>query len=510
MKQIQVQSGPAPINEKSKNLVTKVIAEVYSKHSQFRASTSFLFRINNDLINRYSTLSYSLLGGVFSRRTAAGLISLIAFGSLGFAAETNSVSNASTQSDVQQLRDEVKALREELKAIKDARSFPISLSSTNSSTTNSTSQAKSGVEAADVDALKDVLDEKIIRSLRSRYTVNFSGYVIAGYSSVPSKSDTFSPVSGGLSLSGFVREDPSTDGDLKYKLSLATYSKSGTLPAGVNATDANLTWDLLTTKGNLDPAFTTSLTLGQQLVPYGSDNQATEDKIPTIRKAQYLSNLGISRDIGLVDQGGLFNYTDPASGIVTPYVGYWLGVLNGSGANTIDNNHGVDFVGKLQFSPFPNYFSNFRGLKIGGDYYEGNLGPSVASEAVTKRRYGADIEWLRKPFLLTGEYVHGIDGRVQSDSYVGTLFWSPNTLPDFQPWIRYDRYEDNATFANSKNIYSIGLNYFLYQVEPVTRRVYETTKTERVVKLQLGYDYIDQLKYTAGNHQITGQVTVSF
>jgi hypothetical protein len=287
-----------------------------------------------------------------------------------------------------------------------------------------------------------------------------------------------------------------------------------------------------------------SLQLGQFLTPYGLENVATENNRPTINVAQYVTDLGFGRDIGFIATGGLVNRNDPISTTV-PLVGYTVGVFNGAGPNTIDNNTGVDFLGRLTYTPFYKYSGTFRNLTFGGNWYEGNLGPS-SGQLPTKRRYGLDASWLRKPFLLTFEWVHSEDGFdgdsvsplkgfstmaptapvASSDSYVGTLFWTPATLPDFQPWVRFDRWEPTAFgnytpaglesanaagFGNiSRNIYSIGFNWFIWQVEPITRRVYAAPPTERVLKLQMGYSRTEQEDYAGAKNEIDALITFNF
>lgn len=464
------------------------------------------------------------------------------------------------RSEVQSLRDELNNLRQELKATKAevaAKSFNASSNSTN---------GEPSIGQSDADALKDVLNEQILRDVGTKgssaangsHLVTLTGGGIARFADTPSKALNFSIPNATLTLSGALRDDPSSDGNVSYNLSVLGATGTGTA-SSIALSDVYLQWDIKTAKLELEPAYTLSLKLGQQLVPFGLDNINGELARPTIYTAQYLSGIPTAsgatfgRDIGFTAQGGFFNYSDPTGGAtlnplsgntaasaVNPVVGYTVGVFNGAGANTVvATNSSVAFVGKVVVTPFPEYFSNFRNLSFGFDYYEGNLGPSESHFLPTKRRYGPEFQWLRKPFLFTFEYIHsedGFDGVTYStaapqtvtanasgwrtsDSYVGTLFWTPTTLPDFQPWVRFDYYDPSWTTttaplwndSNAKRIYTVGLNYFLYQVEPVTRRSYGTTKTERVIKLQLAYDYIDYIRQNyGGNHRVTGQVVFSF
>ena len=458
------------------------------------------------------------------------------------------------KSEVQSLRDELKSLRQELKETK----AEIAARTLNAASAANSTNNEPSIQQSDLDALKDVLNEQILRDVGTKgssaangaHLVSVTGGGIARFADTLSKSLNFSIPSATLGFTGALRDDPSSDGNVTYNVSVLGSTGTGSA-SSLALSDIYLQWDLKTAKLELEPAYTLSLRAGQQLVPYGLDNINGELARPTIYTAQYLSGIPgtFGRDIGVIAQGGFLNHNDPTGGAtlnplsgntaasaVNPVIGYTVGIFNGAGANTVvASNNSVAFVGKLVITPFPEYFSNFRNLSFGLDYYEGNLGPKSGARP-TKRRFGPEFQWLRKPFLLTFEYVHSEDGfdgvtynpatapngHRTSDSYVGTLFWTPRTLPDFQPWVRFDYFAPswvttatpaslNWNASNAKRIYSIGFNYFIYQVEPVTRRVYVTTQTERVIKLQLAYDYIDYIHHEyGGNHRFTGQAVFSF
>ena len=195
----------------------------------------------------------------------------------------------------------------------------------------------------------------------------------------------------------------------------------------------------------------------------------------------------------------------------------------------------MDVLGRLVFNPFYQYADNFRNLSIGGSYYEGNLW-STTGKLPKKQRLGGDFSWLRKPFLLTAEYVFskdGYDGRnapktgtgpaptaafAKGSTFVATLFWTPNTLPDFQPWARFDLFRpwaySNLTDAqivsanaagnwgNRRDAYSAGFNWFLWAVEPLIRRSYDLSQTSRVIKIQASYTRYRQQAFSGAKNQI--------
>jgi len=361
------------------------------------------------------------------------------------------------------------------------------------------------VTREDLDALKDILDESIKRGVGSRYLIGLSGYAVVGYYGNGDAADSFGVYYAGLNLAGTLREDPVEDFDVRYNLGFlylgnaVNVTNTGGTTSQVNTPFLSDVWiatDIRTNKQTLEPAWTLTATLGQQYIPFGQDLQATEDQRPTINYTQYVSKWGLGRDIGLKLNGGFINTYDPGSGITTPTIAYQVGGWNGNGSNKRDNNNEKDFTARVIYNFESQYLSTFRNLSIGGSTYIGTVGATGGSKA-DKQLYAAELSWLRKPFLLTAEAAWGRNpfgatdtkANIHSTGYVATLFWTPSTLPDFQPLFRYDVYDPNTQVGNDRtSIYSIGFNYFIWQTEPVTRRTYTTTKTERVIKLQANWN----------------------
>jgi hypothetical protein len=522
---------------------------------------------------------------------SAGALCLPLLNNVASAADTGGAAPAAaatmSPSEAQSLRDEIRELREELKSVKGT-------TATNAATLKTVSEkVESAATQSDLEALRDIEDENTIRSIGSdsskAYTingnshlVNLSGSAQLGYTALfgsnhnsPSKANSgtsaqsFKINSISLGLYGYLRNDPGSDGDVSYNLGVlgtptryvgaanTSLAAANTTPTGsvngtyLSASDVWLQWDIKTTKLELEPLWTLSLKFGQFLTPYGIDNPSTENNRPTINQAQYVSRLGFGRQIGATATGGLINRNDPSASTI-PLIGYTFGVFNSAGANTYNNNDGVDTLVRVAYNPFYQYSGNFRNLSIAGNVLEGNLGKGT-DQLPTKLRYGGDIQWLRKPFLLTLEYVHSDDGYngssvsplgiaypaptaafASSDNYIATLFWTPGTLPDFQPWVRFDRSAPTAfsdytkaqvTAANyagngniAKTAYSVGFNWFIWQLNPVTRKTYGSQQTERVLKLQVSYTYFDlpgsaaaaNTKTPLANNQVDAALTFNF
>jgi hypothetical protein len=404
------------------------------------------------------------------------------------------------------------------------------------------------VTRQDLDALKDLIDEQDKKKWNSGWTVNVSGSLAGGYTS--SNNGIGGDGKGGfyvnfasLGLAGNLREDPVDEFDVRYGLSLL-WSGQGKDVGATNGGAANssnsqvqspalanvfLAVDLHTAKQTLEPFWIGSLTLGQQLIPFGQDNLSTEDQRPTIRTAQYLGNFGIGRDIGLKHDGGFINRYDPGSGTTTPLIGYSLAVWNGSGANRLDNNNEKAYNGRILITPESQYLSLFRGLSFGGSVYKefvgGNSGLTNPIKE-PKEWYGWELSWLRKPFLLTAEGIYGNNPRLagtvnpaapvitpasytgqrHSTDYVATLFWTPGTLPDFQPLYRYDNFLSDSNNNNTRSvIHTIGFNYFVWQTTPVINRTFAATAGNRVLKIQANWNLREAApnkKFSANDYSV--------
>jgi len=99
---------------------------------------------------------------------------------------------------------------------------------------------------------------------------------------------------------------------------------------GISLLDVNLKWDLYTIKRDLDPFWTLTTTIGQQQIPFGADNQATEDQRPTIATAQYLGKygFGLGRDIGIKFDQGFYNSMDNFTGVTVSKIALTLAAFN--------------------------------------------------------------------------------------------------------------------------------------------------------------------------------------
>jgi hypothetical protein len=344
-----------------------------------------------------------------------------------------------------------------------------------------------------------------------------------------------------LNFQGNLKRDFEDGRNINYLFSLASPGDltlgagSATWDYAVKPLDAYISYHV---RPSLDPEGSIlQVVVGQQKRPFGLEALAAEDKKPTILSAQSARpNLGAldagnntgtfpstglgldGRDIGLVVKGDLFPKFDPGFRYRVAAVEYQFGVFNGAGANKLDNNGRKDIVGRLVLNAPVDYSSIFRGLSIGGSYYNGKSysGAAAALGNTDVKRWGADIAYVNTPIGFTYEHVHGQDNTTKKQGNTLTIFynygeqfvtgykyqdryddWYPTT---FQPFVRFDWWSPNTALSdNVTEITTIGVNWFLAQT----------------TKLQLNYNIVNlsdrqAAAYGGPRNQFLAQVQYTF
>jgi hypothetical protein len=253
------------------------------------------------------------------------------------------------------------------------------------------------------------------------------------------------------------------------------------------------------------------VTFGQQLLPFGLEVPASEELKPVIRNADFTTALQLARrEIGIIVRGDLFAQVDYGYSYRQALIAYAVGVVNGNGPNTQDENDFKDIIGRLAFTLPSDYNSWLRQLTVGGTVYYGKRntyladGKTLAGKGA-RERYGLDVYYNHWPFGLTYEFIVGTDvstpGMTLADqqrtdlhsrSHTATFFlsfgeqfvagfrnqgryddWWPKT---WQPFVRFDSFTRNTDVTGTKvDTLTLGLNVFFA----------ETTK------LQVNYNHRD-------------------
>jgi hypothetical protein len=398
------------------------------------------------------------------------------------------------------------------------------------------------VRTSDLAAQLDNITNNERLTVATAWTINLNGYGMLGILNTQLKNSAANPyltfaapgagsgaaIGSGINLGGDLRTDPHEDGDLHWALCFVLGAANSATT--INFGNVNLKWDLLTTKQKEDPFYTNNITFGQQLIPFGSDNLASEDKRPTIAVAQYASRIGSGRDIGLLIDQGFWNTTDPINSITVPKLELIASVFNGAGANKIDTGAitSKDVILKAIYSPIQSFTNPLGQLTFAGTAWWKGLDVGLKTDdgklEVPTKRFIGEIDWLKKPLLITAEYLQfykspltptkGVTDTA-GNSFVGTVFYTNDALPDFQPLVRFDYYDPDFSNNDTLNVktklasdktdatlwITAGFNDFFYQVFPTSWRPYKIKETNRVIKLQLNYTWkIEQQNGQWVNH----------
>lgn len=399
--------------------------------------------------------------------------------------------------------------------------------------------------SADIDGLKSALEDykyTVARDREYNTALTSRGLTIGGTlkgsytkSSQPSPATSNSPrgaaaeqsfnASATLSFSGNLYRDYNDGKNLDYKFGLAYSNAKFGAGAGASntptqgdsvtkVTDLYLQYSLFKTNGGLDDPKLT-VTFGQQKIPFGLEAQVSDELKPTVADAQFLTTLPQlgKRQIGVVLRGDIEPTVDYGFNYRAPLFEYALGIVNGNGENTADDNTRKDWLGRLVFTLPVDYNSPFRELKLGGSYYAGwkvlnnSATNTVFTDAAHATRKGLDVSYNHNPYGITYERADGTDDalnatntstrKVKSSGQVLTVFynfgdiaqWSKNLnrvgkYDDYWPttsqvYYRYDRWDPNTSVKNDE-IYkgTIGYNYFFAQTTKlqigITRTYYPT------------------------------------
>jgi len=218
------------------------------------------------------------------------------FGVISVQAADGTNSTGASVVEVQNLQEQIAVLQESFRKVQ-AELANIKASS-EQNVAKLTSNAQGNVKQEDLDALKDIVDEQLLRDVgtRTSSTAKGSSFITLGgggifrFADLVGKNYNFSVPSASLSLSGPLRNDPATDGNVSYAVGLLGATGSDTA-SSLSLSDLYLQWDIKTAKLELEPAYTLSLKAGQQLVPFGLDNINGELARPTIYTGQYLAGI---------------------------------------------------------------------------------------------------------------------------------------------------------------------------------------------------------------------------
>lgn len=274
----------------------------------------------------------------------------------------------------------------------------------------------------------------------------------------------------------------------------------------------------LTAKGNISPYFTYTLqpefagasarlldaygefkissyfnlSIGQQKISFTRESQESDNKYDFIDRSVAVQALSSrvgdvigdqnGRDLGVQAFGTIKSNDD------ITLVDYWVGLFNGTGINTAENNTSKDVSARLLL-----HF--LAGLEIGGSFYDGvgNYGTPITANHLRKR-WGVELHYELKDLSIQGEYLKGKDGLIKKEGYYVQAGYF--VVP--QKWeivAKYDTFDPDNTKGNDKSkLYFAGINYTF---NPTTR-------------FQIGYDIRQKQGGGPNTNYAVAQFTIGF
>lgn len=206
---------------------------------------------------------------------------------------------------------------------------------------------------------------------------------------------------------------------------------------------------------------------GQQKTPLSLENQMSLTKIDGVSNTRSVSALigmrgdvhqlqngknNTGRDVGVMVHGNLFKTQ------THDLLEYKIGVFQGTGVTTSENNNSKDLAANLLFQPI-------KGFRFGGGAYFGEAkyakpGTTEAANHVRNRwTIGSDYQVGR--IYARAEWIRGNDGGIQKEGLhgMGMYYILPEKLNAF---VKVDYLNQNRSTNNEVIDYMLGVNYYFY------------------------------------------------
>lgn len=225
------------------------------------------------------------------------------------------------------------------------------------------------------------------------------------------------------------------DGSLSDKLD---YKFQAEYETTVKVIDAFLRW-------KITPAF--NIQIGEYKVQYSQETlygPATwltiENPAAVARLNGYNDLSGLKangRDVGVTFYGDLFDKV----------VSYRVGVFNGNGINTKDDNNKKDFAGLIWIRPL-------KELAFSVGHYQGVYG--AKGDEHVRIRTSAGVEYKDDRLTLRGEYLNGNTAGQKSDgAYATAAYWVSKVV---QPVVSVDYFKADRDQDEQQWNYQVGVN----------------------------------------------------
>ena len=150
---------------------------------------------------------------------------------------------------------------------------------------------------------------------------------------------------------------------------------------------------------------------------------------------------GLGRDIGIMATGSLFPVKGE-EGYKYHLVDYAIGVFNGNGPTTLDNNNRKDVVGRLEVHP------GMKDLTLSGSYYYGKYYKDEENYG-TRNRWAATVIPEDLGYFNSNGY------------YAQAGYYFQAGEQKIMPVLRYEHFAKDASIEKGgTNWYTVGVNYW--------------------------------------------------
>ena len=305
--------------------------------------------------------------------------------------------------------------------------------------------------------------EKFISDIENKISKlpDISGYIQIGYQWSDNENNTESTFHirrARLSLSGKLQKQL-----VDYKLQLELSGSPKIVDAYINFT----------------PYKALNIQVGQYKIPFSIENvDYSPSRLETIDYPMALQKLmgmdekingttlkSSGRDIGITLHGSIL----PQDGY--SLISYRVGVFNGAGINTKDNNSSKDLAARINIKPI-------KELVVSASYYKGEWDKAF----MERERFAIGAAYdSPKDIFARSEYLWGKTNNIDSDGLY--LLFGCHINNKLSSMVRYDTFRENKNLSDSQQTnYLIGFDYKMFNN----------------VRLQLNYT----LQHFEQNHQV--------
>lgn len=253
--------------------------------------------------------------------------------------------------------------------------------------------------------------------------------------------------------------------------------------------------------GEWTPAKEFNIRLGQMKTPLSLENQISLTDIEGVFNTRSISALigmgddvqrqqnnknNTGRDAGVMAYGNLLKTQ------THDLLEYKVGLFQGTGINTTENNNSKDFAANLMLQPIKN-------LRIGGGVYLGEAkyikpGETEKNDHV-RNRWIASSDYRSERVYARAEWIRGNDGGISKEGLhgMGLYYFVPKK---FNAFAKVDYLNQNRDTSKEVIDYTLGLNYYFYGA----------------CRFQINYTYSDYSKSWGekNSNAVLGQMQIVF